>query len=475
MLRVYDTLTKKKKPLRKSPITKGHFGLFVCGPTVYDFAHIGHARTYIAFDFIAKYLRFRGFSNLYYVQNITDIDDKIIERAIKSRTTARRLAQKFTQEYLRDIKALDINSVDAYAPATKFIPEIISQVERLIKNGFAYKIHGDGIYFNIKKFPSYGKLSGRTAAQAEDAVTRIDENIKKINKGDFCLWKLSKKSEPSWNSPMGRGRPGWHIEDTAISEKFLGPQYQIHGGARDLIFPHHESEIAQMEAISGKVPIVNTWMHTGFLTMAGEKMSKSLGNFVTIRDFLKKHPPEIIRYLVLSRHYSSPVDFSNKLIKQTKKSLDRLRQFTGSIRNPSMKKSAEKAPNNAALKRLRIDFYSSLDDDLNTPNALAHLFKFIRSYNKSPQIVSSEGKVFLAGFFREIDSIFGFELLKNEVVKVPLDILKLARARQNHRTSKQWLKADELRKKMEKLGWQVADTPSGPKIEPVNQSNTQKL
>src|SRR3989344_2102006 len=228
-----------------------------------------------------------------------------------------------------------------------------------------------------------------------------------------------------------------------------------------------------MEAISGKVPIVNTWMHTGFLTMAGEKMSKSLGNFVTIRDFLKKHPPEIIRYLVLSRHYSSPVDFSNKLIKQTKKSLDRLRQFTGSIRNPSMKKSAEKAPNNAALKRLRIDFYSSLDDDLNTPNALAHLFKFIRSYNKSPQIVSSEGKVFLAGFFREIDSIFGFELLKNEVVKVPLDILKLARARQNHRTSKQWLKADELRKKMEKLGWQVADTPSGPKIEPVNQSNTQ--
>ena len=277
MLKIYNTLSRKKEIFK--PRKEKQVNLFVCGPTVYDFSHLGHARTYIAFDVIVKYLRQNGY-DVFYLQNITDIDDKIINKAKENNVTPEKLAFRFEKEYLDDIKSLKINGVTKYARATDHIEEIISQVERLIKKDCAYKIE-DGIYYDISKFKGYGKLSKRTVLQAEDAVSRIDESKEKRNKGDFCLWKFSKSGEPNWQSPWGKGRPGWHIEDTAITEKYFGPQYDIHGGANELIFPHHEAEIAQMEVISGKSPLVKYWLHTGLLTIDRVKMAKLLGRWQT--------------------------------------------------------------------------------------------------------------------------------------------------------------------------------------------------
>ncbi|MEK7173284.1 MAG: cysteine--tRNA ligase, partial [Patescibacteria group bacterium] len=304
-IKIYNTLSGKIEPL--SPIKKGKINLFVCGPTVYDYPHIGNARTYVAFDMLVNYLKHLGF-DVFYLQNITDIDDKIIKRAKEKNISPKELAKQFEKEYMDDMQALQIKSVTKYARATDHIKKIISQVERLFSLGFAYQA-SDGIYYDVSKFKDYGKLSGRTAEEAEDGTSRIDEGVEKKNKADFCLWKFSKEDElyphtkifgvgASWPSPWGAGRPGWHIEDTAITEKYFGPQYDIHGGARDLIFPHHEAEISQMEAISGKSPLVKYWMHTGFLTINGQKMSKSLGNFTTIRDFLKETSPQVLRMFI---------------------------------------------------------------------------------------------------------------------------------------------------------------------------------
>jgi cysteinyl-tRNA synthetase len=303
---IFNTLTGKKDLIK--PINGKKINLFVCGPTVYDYSHIGHARNYLVFDSFVKYLKYSGFS-VFYLQNITDIDDKIIARARERGVSVKDLAVAFEKEYLKDMKALGINSVSKYARATSHIKEIISQIKRLNEKGFAYKIEGDGIYFDISKFKRYGKLSGRTALGAEDAVSRIDYSSKKKNRGDFCLWKLKQEgAEPSWPSPFGDGRPGWHIEDTAITEKFFGAQYDIHGGARDLIFPHHEAEVTQMESISGKSPMVKYWMHVGFLTVNGQKMSKSVGNFITISDFLKRCPPNYFKFFVAKNLWSPPID-----------------------------------------------------------------------------------------------------------------------------------------------------------------------
>ena len=295
MLKLYNTLSQKKEVFRPRILRRLRQGLplrsarsahrkqaqdkkgkkvnlFVCGITPYDFAHIGHARTYIVFDMIAKYLREKGF-DVFYLQNITDVEDRIIQRAREKKTTFKKLARQFEKKYLKDMKTLKVDSVTKYARAIDYIKEIISQVKRLKTKGFAYKIK-EGIYYDISKLKDYGKLSNRTVSQAEDAESRIDESKAKKNRGDFCLWKLAPYqtysgagSDPAWPSPWGPGKPGWHIEDTAITEKHFGPQYDIHGGARDLMFPHHEAEIAQMEAISGKAPMVKYWLHAGFLTV----------------------------------------------------------------------------------------------------------------------------------------------------------------------------------------------------------------
>jgi cysteinyl-tRNA synthetase len=300
-IKVYNTLSGKKELLK--PLKGKKINLFVCGPTVYGFMHIGNARTAIIFDCFAKYLKSQGY-DVFYLQNITDIDDKIIQRAREKGVPVKDLAEAFLKEYLKDMTALHVNSVKKYAKATSYIKQIIDQIKRLQTKGFAYTLD-DGIYFDISKVKDYGKLSHRTALQAEDSVSRIDYSKNKKNRGDFALWKFESPDEPSWPAPFGAGRPGWHIEDTAITEKFFGAQYDIHGGGRDLIFPHHEAEITQMEAVSGKKPMAAYWMHAGFLTMNGQKMSKSLDNFITISDFLNRYPYQQLRFWIAKNLWHS--------------------------------------------------------------------------------------------------------------------------------------------------------------------------
>ncbi|MDD2696622.1 MAG: cysteine--tRNA ligase [Candidatus Pacebacteria bacterium] len=461
MLKVHNTLSGKKEEFQ--PRQDKKVNLFVCGPTVYDYSHLGHARTYIIFDVIVKYLKQKGY-DVFYLQNITDIDDKIINRAKERKTTPEKLARDFEKEYLKDMKGLKVDSVSKYARATEHIKEIISQVERLLKKGFAYQIE-DGIYYDIAKFKEYGKLSKRTALQAEDAVSRIDESKGKRNRGDFCLWKLSKEGEPSWPSPWGKGRPGWHIEDTAITEKYFGSQYDIHGGARDLIFPHHEAEIAQMKAISGKTPLVKYWLHSGFLTVKGQKMAKSLGNFITIRDFLKENSTRVLRLLVAKNHYRSPLDYNDNLVLQTERELERVDEFVDKL---SRIKSV-KAGSQQILKGAEEEFEKAMEDDFNTPRAVAAIFELISAGNSlidGNKISGSDAKAILA-FLKEIDKVFNFIFWKKEKQEIPEEVIKLVKEREKCRKEGLWQKADEIRKEIKELGYWVEDTKDGSKIKKI--------
>ena len=442
MLKVYNTLSQKKELLRSAKKIK----FFVCGPTVYDHSHLGHARSYVAFDLIAKYLKHLK-HKVYYIQNITDIDDKIIQRAKEKKTTPLKLAREFEKEHLRDMKTLRVNSVIKYARATDHIREIISQIQRLIDKDIAYQIQ-DGIYYDISQFKDYGKLSRRTVIQAEDAVSKIDQAKDKKNKGDFCLWKKSKKGEPAWNSPWFKGRPGWHIEDTAITEKHFGPQYDIHGGGKDLIFPHHEAEIAQMEAISNKKPMVRYWLHNGFLTVGGKKMSKSLGNFIIIKDFFKKYSPRLLRFLIIKNHYRSSLDFNDKSIVQAKKELNKIDDLVAYLQNNPKGKSS--------IVKIKQLFQNALDDDFNTPRAIASIFQLMR-------IKSLDARATLK-FLKQADEILDVIFWKEET---PKKVLQLIEKRENYRKKKDWIKADELRKEINRLGFQIEDTAKQTKLKRI--------
>ena len=461
MLQIYNTLTGKIEPL--SPIKKDKINLFVCGPTVYDFSHIGHARTYIAFDMLVNYLKHLKF-NVFYLQNITDIDDKIIQRAKEKNINPKELAKQFEKEYLLDMQTLQVKSVKKYARATEHIKEIISQVERLLQKGFAYQT-ADGIYYDVSKFKEYGKLSGRTTQGAEDGTSRIDEGIEKKNKADFCLWKLSQdKSEISWPSPFGKGRPGWHIEDTAITEKYFGAQYDIHGGARDLIFPHHEAEISQMEAISGKSPLVKYWVHTGFLTINGQKMSKSLGNFTTIRDFLKETTPQALRMFIFSSHYRSPIDLKDASITEAVNNVEKLQDLILKLKQTK----TSQGNFSTEVEGFKQGFWNALEDDFNTPKAKASLFELVSLVNEKinkKTLTQTQAKGILE-FLKEINKIFlflDFKQTKKES-EIPEEVKKLAQQREEYRQNKDWAKADETRQKIELLGFEVEDTLKGQKI-----------
>jgi cysteinyl-tRNA synthetase len=460
MIKVYNTLTQKKEILK--PIKDKEIKMFVCGPTVYDFSHIGHARTYISFDVICKYLKQRGY-RVFYLQNITDIDDKIIKRAKEENVSWKTISRKFENEYFKDMKALKIDSVTKYARATDHIKEIISQVKRLLEKGFGYQIT-DGIYYDISRFKDYGKLSKRTVLQAEDAVSRIDESVEKRNKGDFCLWKFSKPDEPKWKSPFGKGRPGWHIEDTAITEKYFGPQYDIHGGARDLIFPHHEAEIAQMEAISGKSPMVKYWLHTGLLTIRGQKMSKSLKNFITIREFLNKHSPRLLRFFVIKHHYRSPIDFDEKKLIQTKKELEKLDEFVEKISKLKFKIKKSKFP--IDVKKYERKFILAMNDDFNTPKAIGILFELVRKANQRilKESLSQKEAEKILSFFKKVDQIFSFIFFKKPKEKIPPKIIELVKEREKLRKEGNFKKADEIRAMIKEMGYWIEDTKEGPRI-----------
>lgn len=457
---LYNTLSGKKERLAKP---RGRaLKMFVCGPTVYGDPHIGNARTYIVFDAFVRYLRSRGFK-VFYLQNITDIDDKIIVRAREEGRSAKDVARRYEKVYLANMRALGVSAVDRYARASDFIPEIVRQIKTLIRRGNAYLIPGDGYYFDLATFPDYGKLARRTVLMGEDAVSRIDESAKKRNRGDFALWKFGKAEEPSWKTPLGEGRPGWHIEDTAISERFFGPQYDLHGGALDLKFPHHEAEIAQQESASGKKPFVRIWMHTGFLTAGGEKMSKSKGNFVTINDFLRRFPAAALRLIVLQHHYSSPVDYSDALSREAQtalQSIELLLARLALVRKPG--KARQKFT--AAVKLANRRFFAALEDDFSTPKAIAALFEFAGLLERSyPALLGAEaregGRTLISHF-----AVLGLAL---HAPRAPGTVRKLALKREERRKARDFPAADALRKKLESLGYKVDDTPHGPLIIPI--------
>lgn len=473
---IYNSLTGKKEKLvipKNRPLK-----LFVCGPTVYDASHIGHARTYLVFDVLARFLRSRGI-NLLYLENITDVDDRIIARARNAYVSPFAIARAFEKEFMSSMRAIGAVEVDQYARASDHIPEIVAQIKTLIRKGYAYEISGDGWYFDVKKFPSYGTLSRRTVAQAEDSVSRIDANIRKKNRADFCLWKFVttqkrvkplargiENSEPFWNTSLGYGRPGWHIEDTAISEKYLGPQYDLHGGGVDLKFPHHEAEIAQAESASGKRPFVRIWLHAGSLLVEGRKMSKSLKNFITIREFLGKKVEEkkratLLRLIILSSHYRSPLHFTANSAEQAEKMYENISFSLDALRFAM--KNAKKAPASNTIKKeiktMENSFLREMEDDMNTAGALASLFSFFQKTRFSAFTLSKEEAKLSLHAAENLLSVFGISI---KTATIPTAIASLATKRELYRRNKQFVQADALRKKAHALGYEVSDTPLGP-------------
>jgi cysteinyl-tRNA synthetase len=476
-MKIQNTMTGDKENFQ--PIHDNRVNLFVCGPTVYDDSHIGHARTYIAFDVVARYLKYKGFS-VFYLQNITDVDDKIIQRAAELGVSPRSLARRFEQRYWEDMRSLGVTNVNYYARATEHIPEIIGQIERLMEKGFAYETE-TGVYFDESRFVDFGKLSHQTAEDVEKH--RIEPDPTKRNPGDFSLWKKRQDGmDVTWDSPWGEGRPGWHIEDTAITETYLGQQYDIHGGAMDLIFPHHEAEIAQMEAASGKRPLVRCWMHTGFLNVKGEKMSKSLGNFTTIRDMLQRYDADSFRFFVLLSHYRSPIDFSEESLEQARKSLERIRQ-SAKIMGEQMEiiqqrtgtqstdpQSAQADGGVAVVAEARAKFLESMDNDFNTPYAMRALFDFVRDINRliNEKTISRKALSEARELLDEFGSILGIcfssagkKHAEVEVSKEDLLIELLADIRQKLRERKDWALADEIRDRMKKLDIVLEDAKVG--------------
>ena len=441
-LKLYNTLTRKKEVFK--PVKKGEVGMYVCGPTVNDVPHLGHARQQISFDILRRYLKFGG-NKVKFVSNITDIEDKIIDKANELGIDIKELTKKNEKEHAQDYKALGIEKPDVQPHATDYVGEMIDLVKELEEKDYTYVIDGDGVYFDISKFKDYGKLSGQDIKNLKSGA-RIKVKDNKKNKEDFVLWKFSKEGEPSWKAPWGEGRPGWHIECSAMSEKILGLPLDIHGGGQDLIFPHHEDEIAQSEAGFGK-KFVNHWMHNGMVNVEKIKMSKSLGNFTTIKDLLKDYPGEILRYFVLSTHYRKPVDFSKEKLDSSKNAHGRLKKIIAATKD-------DRNVNEKAVK----DFEKAINDDLNTPRALSVLWKLVRDEK-------AVGKI---GAIKKMDEVLGLKLLEKEKKeKVPAEVMKLVKERENARKEKDWGKADKIREKIKKKDFIVEDKEDGAKVERI--------
>ncbi|MFC1517519.1 cysteine--tRNA ligase [Candidatus Margulisiibacteriota bacterium] len=440
-LKVYNTLSRNKEEFK--PLKPPKVNMYVCGVTVYDYCHIGHARAYVVFDMIRRYLEYKKYK-VNYIQNFTDIDDKIIKRANEAKTDINEITKKFTQSYYEDIGSLNVEKATSYPKATENIPEMIKLIEDLIKKDYAYEIDGE-VFFSVSKFKEYGKLSGRKLDDME-AGSRVEVNKKKANPHDFTLWKPSKDNEPSWDSPWGKGRPGWHIECSVMSLKEAGIEtLDIHGGGQDLIFPHHENEIAQTEASTGK-PFAKYWLHNGFVTINKEKMSKSLGNFFTVRDVLKKYSPEVIRFFLLSTHYRNPINYSDKELDEAKKRLDYLCQTI--YENDSADKND--------YSKYNKEFEKFMDDDFNSAGAIGALFSLATETNKDK---SGSG----AKLLKELGGILGILQKEKETDQFPIppEIQKLMDERLVARKNKDFKLADKLRDELLKKGVSIKDTADG--------------
>lgn len=453
-MKLYNTLTRRVEEFK--PLQDKKVKLFVCGPTVYDFAHIGNAKTYIQMDTLARTLRASGY-DVFYLENITDIDDKIIVRAQEQGISWEELRTKYETEFLKDMKTLNNTSVTTYARATDYIENIVKQVQTLLDTGHAYKIE-DGIYFEVATFADYGKLSGRTDVQKDDAQTRIDHSAEKKGWNDFCLWKFSKPDEPVWDAPFGQGRPGWHIEDTAISEHFFGPQYDVHGGAVDLIFPHHEAEITQMESISGKAPFVKYWVHAGFLNVDGAKMSKSLKNFYTIRDVIEKgYEPLALRLLALQSHYRSQSNFTWDNLQAAQNRLQDFRAFAD-LQFQANENTAALGSTYFADQRTAL--LEAMGEDLNTPQALVILNEVIERITGDAGGLGDMHLTQFKDFLTYTDELLGLGLA--ERTDISRDQKQLIKKRQQARDNNEWSEADKLRNKLSEHGLGVRDTAQGP-------------
>ncbi len=464
-MQIYNSMTRKKESF--VPIHEGKVGIYACGPTVYNFFHIGNARPFITFDVLRRQLEREGYE-VTFVQNFTDIDDKMIRRANEEGITVKELADRFIQEYFVDARALGIRPATVHPKATEHIAEIIDLISRLIRNGHAYSVPSGDVYYRVSSFPGYGKLSGQSVEEREmGASERLDIDTDKENPADFALWKAQKPGEPAWDSPWGKGRPGWHIECSAMSMKYLGETFDIHCGGKDLLFPHHENEIAQSEGASGK-PYVKYWMHNGFIIVDNQKMSKSLNNFFTVRDIAKEYDLEAVRLFMLSAHYRSPINFSREQIEAANSSLTRL--YTARDNLLFQRGNGENRPLNEQetafcerLKEYENKFDSAMDDDLNTADALGAIFEMVRDANVIIRPgCASEAAGKALNSLNAVCSVLG--ILTREKDDLPAEIRRMAEERAEARKNKDWKRSDELRDAIRAAGYILEDTKQGQKI-----------
>jgi cysteinyl-tRNA synthetase len=479
-LRIFNTQTRNKEEF--TPLHEGKVSIYVCGITAYDLCHVGHARSAVVFDVITRYLGYRGY-DVTYVKNFTDVDDKIIEKARREQKGIAEIAERYIREHDEDMEALGVAPPTVTPRATEHIDGMIRLVETLIEKGLAYGVDGD-IYYAVEKFPGYGKLSGR-GLEDMMAGARVDVNEKKRNPLDFALWKASKEGEPWWDSPWGHGRPGWHLECSVMSQRYLGDTFDIHGGGEDLIFPHHENEIAQSEATTGK-PLARFWIHNGFVRVNSEKMSKSLGNFFTIRDILKQYPPEVLRLFLLTSHYRSPVDFSDMALAEARQGMDRFYSTLKALREHSTvgqdlsvcgECSGKDRGMIDQIQALRERFCEAMDDDFNTARALGFLFDTVRLLNASlaakkaevsPSVLAQAEKSIrevgaVLGLFGEEPDVYLRCDREREATKRGLAVAEIEAQiaeRRAAREAKAWQRADEIRQGLAARGVILKDTPT---------------
>ena len=465
---IYNTLTRRKEEF--VPLEPGKVRFYLCGPTVYDYFHIGNARPFIVFDVYRRYLQYRGF-DVTFVVNITDVDDKIINRASREGRTPAEVAEEFTRAYFEDIEKLRIRRADVHPRATEHIQEMIRMIEKLLERGMAYCLNGD-VYYNVEKFAEYGRLSGKNIEELQ-AGARIEVDERKRNPLDFALWKSAKPGEPMWDSPWGKGRPGWHIECSAMSTRYLGPDFDIHAGGEDLIFPHHENEIAQ-SCGAGSRYFARYWMHNGFLNIRGEKMSKSLGNVLTVREILKHYPAEVVRLFFLQKHYRSPINYSEEILEETERAWRRLQSVYEQLlelEEEPLEESALGAKERELLDRVRslkTSFEAAMDDDFNSAQAIGHLFETNRLANRllSAETPNEGERRVLLEVRRIYEQFDGFlSLLRKEKIQETAGedlsaVLELIlEVRNELRKRKLFDLADKIREGLKELGYAIEDKP----------------